>query len=152
MYDKGLKRALKKKNERPDVLYGLAREGRVWKHMHCISNKKGHTRELKRSGSFKNRFTINTIFPFLICEAKSSSSADTADSIESQVSFAVREMLMVQKELADPDNTGKPAFEPFAWIVTYRGQTWNVMAARLEWVPATDGIAAQYSTVSSSSF
>ncbi|KAH0591863.1 hypothetical protein MHUMG1_10374 [Metarhizium humberi] len=126
-YDKALKRAMDKKNEKPDLFYGLLQTGRVLKYMRGLTKTSA-----VRTTPFVRKDT-KCVFPFLISEAKSEKAGVSQSEIELQICFAARETLLAQQSLASATNTGRLAFEPLVWCVTYRGETIDITAACLHW-------------------
>ena len=82
------------------------------------------------------------LFPFLICEAKGGNAKTNVLEIEGQMSFSVRQALLVQRALATQNGRARRLFEPLVWCIYYHGEDWNLYAAYLS--PECEGAAYDF--------
>lgn len=127
---------MKKKFEKPDAAYGLRKVGRIQKLLSTKDKRPdggGETIERRvTSTPFCNDARTN--FPFLVMEAKSEKAGTAQSGIESQMSFIIRRVLLVQenlKQAAGKDSRWNSG--PLVWCLGHRGEEWSVSAAFIKY-------------------
>lgn len=120
---------IQKTREKPDRYFGLLNNNgsSISKHVQRLPKA---TRS--RMSPFSNAEN-KCVLPFLISEAKSSTSGKSQGEIELQVFFQIRAMLLAQNMLATKPGGDVAAFDPLVWAVTYAGDRVHIFAAGLRW-------------------
>lgn len=89
------------------------------------------------------------LFPFLVLEAKSDSSARSWHQIELQTALSIRTFLETQESLrAACGKDSKWQSGPLVWLITNRGGDWHVYAAYIEPVRARANTVGNHEYVS----
>lgn len=124
-FDKDLMAQMQKSKEIPDKYFGLLNKGSVFKYARRLPKA-----SRLRMTPFSNASDI-CVFPFLLSEAKSSTSGKSQSEIELQIFFQLRELLLTQNSLATKSDGDCAAFHPLVWAVTYAGDRVHMLAAGL---------------------
>ncbi|KAF4969181.1 hypothetical protein FSARC_3557 [Fusarium sarcochroum] len=121
MYSPQLQSELPKREERPDRVYGLQATNR-------LSRLLQSAKDIRSSPFRPDGEPI--IFPFLVIEAKSEKGSDAFTDTQVQTAFAIRELLLIQRGLAQAagEDTEWDA-GPLVWFLSYKGEQWRVSAA-----------------------
>ncbi|KAF5558568.1 hypothetical protein FMEXI_333 [Fusarium mexicanum] len=121
IYSRELRAELRKREHRPDRVYGL----RVTER---FSRLLDYARDIRTTPFRPDGEPL--AFPFLVIEAKSEKGSDSFTDAEAQTSFAIRELLSIQQELAHAANEDQQWYGgPLVWFLSYRGEQWRVFAA-----------------------
>ncbi|KAI1139717.1 hypothetical protein F5Y05DRAFT_379853 [Hypoxylon sp. FL0543] len=129
--DSALKDLPKKKT--PDRTFGLKTTEKVNQLLERLALETATTSEIMEFTPFKLA-TNPPIFPFLILEAKSDSSRNGFQDIQTQTAFPVWKFLTLQRQLQL--KTGCTSEEPLVWFLGNRGSEWKVYGC---YVNETDG-------------
>jgi hypothetical protein len=86
--------------------------------------------DLVRSSPFKGE-SDPLLFPFLVLEAKSESSANGFDYIQTQTSFPIWALLKLQEDLQSHLVDAEPCFDPLVWFFANRGDAWRIYGCHL---------------------
>lgn len=112
-------------------MFQLQSNGRVKKYLNAaILNSK----QFEHTSLWPQMYG-SSVFPFLLCEAKSAKADVSQYGVEYQLTFSTREALLAQKNLAlgpEGKDGDELSFQPLVWCVTYRGSECSVLAARLK--------------------
>ncbi|KAG5744247.1 hypothetical protein H9Q70_013048 [Fusarium xylarioides] len=123
-YARELLDQLPTREERPDRVWGLQNTKRFARLLQLNRNI--------RSSPFKPDGEP-IAFPFLIIEAKSEKGSDAFTNIQTQTSFAIRELLMIQQGLARAaDEDVEWDAGPLVWFIAYKGEQWRVHTAYVD--------------------
>lgn len=71
------------------------------------------------------------LFPFLLLEAKSETSASGFDDIQIQSAFPLQALLKLQDGLQSHQLVPDPYFSPLVWFIAFRGDAWRVYGCYL---------------------
>ncbi|KAF4946513.1 hypothetical protein FGADI_11151 [Fusarium gaditjirri] len=120
IYSDDLRAELPKREDRPDRVYGLQVTERLSRLI--LAAESVRTSPFRQDGD-------PLIFPFLVIEAKSEKGSDTFTDTQVQTSFAIRELLSIQHQLAQAVEEDKWDAGPLVWFMSYKGEQWRVSAA-----------------------
>ncbi|OTA88713.1 hypothetical protein M434DRAFT_374600 [Hypoxylon sp. CO27-5] len=121
MLDSALKDLPKKKT--PDRTFGLKPTEKVNELLEKVALRTSNTTEALEFTPFKLA-TNPPIFPFLILEAKSDSSRNGFQDIQTQTAFPIWKFLTLQRKLQL--KTECASEEPLVWFLGNRGSEWKV--------------------------
>jgi hypothetical protein len=96
-----------------------------------------------RSSPFKAE-SDPLLFPFLVLEAKSESSRNGFDNIQTQTAFPIWAMLRLQEGPQSHKVGPESSFEPLVWFLATRGDAWRVYGCSVT-KDANDGPTAYVS-------
>lgn len=143
-HDQEITRRLKK-NERPDRVYGLRQTRNIENLLHDAAKRQrdymsGNELEqvqdvlgLPALDQPMNQQGDRQLFPFLVLEAKSGTSADDWHSIQMQTAFSIRTLLETQNKLrlaAGAESKWRSG--PLVWFLLNKGEDWRLSAAYVE--------------------
>lgn len=117
---------------KPDRVYGLRRTNRFRRILDEIPGKDDQKiGDIVTSSPFQIKYE-QLLFPFLVLEAKSEKSASSMSRAEIQTASALRELLILQRNLKDSAGTASHwKSGPLAWCLVNKGEHWSVSAAYL---------------------
>ena len=117
-------------HQRPDGVYWLYRPGRIDKLLKERSKNGANRLDDIIPSRPDGRGNANMAFPFLLFEAKSSTSADNIKDILRQSSLPIREMLKIQRGLFfNLDDRKYDVIRPHVWFICSQGHLWHVFGA-----------------------
>lgn len=132
MLDENARSRLGRSYEEPDRVYGLRQTWTLSQLLSQRDPREGHedqTIEDSLSPSLYPKETNPTVFPFLLVEAKSASSAGSIKGINRQVALTVEKMLRIQDGLRNAAGSeSKWIAGPLVWCFLYRGSSWRLCA------------------------
>jgi hypothetical protein len=149
-----------KKGEKPDGVYGLRQTRNIENLLHDVVKRQfehdenaadRQVHELLGLDQPLTQTGDHLLFPFLILEAKSGSSACDWHAIQMQTAFSIRTLLETQKRLkVAAGRHSKWRSGPLVWFLANRGEDWRLYAAYTEASgerPHTIGIIDYVSTI-----
>jgi len=134
LHDHTLRSELPK--QEPDRIYGLQAtrnfEDLLSRSMPRTSTRTDPTTvgDLVRSSPFKAE-SDPLLFPFLVLEAKSESSSNGFDDIQTQTAFPIWALLKLQEDLQLHMADAESCFDPLVWFLASRGDAWRVYGCHL---------------------
>ncbi|KAF4466992.1 hypothetical protein FALBO_6141 [Fusarium albosuccineum] len=130
VYAPELQAEMPQRENRPDRVYGLRVTRRLKRLLPKLLGRP--IGEALKTTPFRAEGEP-IVFPFLIIEAKSEKGADSLTDAEVQSAFAIRQLLLIQRELAQAaDEDGGWDGGPLVWFLSYKGESWRVSAAYID--------------------
>lgn len=126
-----LKEKLKRNHEIPDKVFGLRMSGTLnllLKQKDKREQYNGKTLEQVLLPTLFPQDHSPTVFPFLVGESKSESSACSMQEIHQQLAIVINESLLIQDNLRQATGSTKWIAGPLVWCFVHRGSSWQVSA------------------------
>ena len=132
MLDETVRSRLNRSFEKPDKVYALRQTGTLARLLGQKDAREGHegqTLEDTLSPSLFAKELSSIVFPFLLGESKSASSAGSFQGINHQIALIVEKMLRIQDGLrAAASSESKWIAGPMVWCFLHRGSSWRLSA------------------------
>ena len=132
MLDETARSQLKRSYEQPDKVYALRQTGTLSRLLGQKDPREGHedqTLEDTLSPSLFPKETGPIVFPFLLGESKSASSAGSIQCINRQIALMVEKMLRIQDGLRTAAGSASNWIAgPLVWCFLHRGSSWRLSA------------------------